>query len=145
MQKFVVPQFIDVEDKVIGPITIRQFVLMVIGGILIFVSFKFADVTLFLFLTVIIGLIVFLFGFFKVNGAPFHNFLLNVLMTLKKPSLRVWHKDLRQEELKFLFQKPKETEEEKEKNKLKKPVSASRLSELSLIVDTRGEYKGERE
>lgn len=143
MQKFVVPQFIDVEDKVIGPITIRQFVLMVIGGILIFVSFKFADVTLFLLLAVIIGLIVFLFGFFKVNGASFHSFLLNVLMTFKKPSLRVWHKDLREEELKFLFQKPKETEEEKEKNKLKKPVSASRLSELSLIVDTRGEYKGE--
>ena len=27
MQQFVVPQFIDVEDKIIGSITVRQFII----------------------------------------------------------------------------------------------------------------------
>ncbi|KKS92044.1 MAG: hypothetical protein UV69_C0039G0006, partial [Parcubacteria group bacterium GW2011_GWE2_43_12] len=32
MQQFVVPQFIDVEDKIIGPITVRQFIIIMVGG-----------------------------------------------------------------------------------------------------------------
>jgi hypothetical protein len=30
MQQFVVPQFIDVEDKIIGPISVRQFLTLMV-------------------------------------------------------------------------------------------------------------------
>ena len=38
--RFSVPQFIDVEDKVFGPLTIRQFIYIAGGGGLGFIAFK---------------------------------------------------------------------------------------------------------
>ena len=32
MEQITVPQFLDVEDKIIGPITVRQFLEMLIAG-----------------------------------------------------------------------------------------------------------------
>ncbi len=43
MRQFTVPQFIDVEDKIIGPLTVRQFLIMLTGFAVIGVSYKFAD------------------------------------------------------------------------------------------------------
>jgi len=142
MQQFIVPQFIDVEPRIIGPITVRQFILMVVGGIFIFLSFRFAGLPLFLLTTAVMAGIVFLFGFLKVNGAPFHEFLLNVMASFKRPSLRVWDKFLTDEEINQLLKKPVD-EKIKEEIRRKEKLTGSRLAELSLIVDTRGEYKGE--
>jgi len=138
MKQFVVPQFIDVEDKILGPITVRQFVLIVTGGIIEFLSFRFGDIGFFLLMTVIVLSIVGLFGFVKVNGAFFHHFLLNLAASFKKPALRVWNKNFREE----IILEAK-TETHRKSYTPKGPLSASRLSELSLIVDTHGKYKGE--
>lgn len=142
MNQFIVPQFIDVEPKILGPLSVRQFVLSVTGGVIVFLSFKYADFTFFLFMTVVIAGIVFLFGFLKVNGAPFHVFLLNLLTNFRKPKLRVWNKFLSDEDIHSLLKQPPEKQLPPEA-KRKAAVSKSRLAELSLIVDTRGEYKGE--
>ena len=40
MEKFLVPQYIDVEPKIMGPITGRQFIEMLIGGFLSFIIYK---------------------------------------------------------------------------------------------------------
>ena len=48
MQQFVVPQFIDVEDKVIGPVTVRQFLILLVGGGVLFIAYRLSDFTLFL-------------------------------------------------------------------------------------------------
>jgi len=138
MKQFIVPQFIDVEDKILGPITVRQFVLIVVGGIIEFLSFRFGDLGFFIVMTIIILALVGLFGFVKINGAPFHYFLLNIAASFKKPALRVWNKNFREEVL-----LEAKTEAPKKNYKPKSPLSTSRLSELSLIVDTHGKYKGE--
>ena len=39
--QFVVPQFIEVEDKIFGPVTTRQFVVLLIGGLFVFISFSY--------------------------------------------------------------------------------------------------------
>ena len=142
MQQFVVPQFIDVEDKILGPITVRQFVLMVVGGIIIFLTFRFGDIPFFIFVTIIVFITVFLFGFLKINGSPFHYFLLNLMVGFKKPKLRIWNKRLSDNDIRQILDRPKSTKS-KQKIKHKELLTSSRLSELSLIVDTRGEYKGE--
>lgn len=41
MQQFLVPQFIDVENKIIGPLTVRQFVIFLIAAGFIFLVLKF--------------------------------------------------------------------------------------------------------
>lgn len=138
MQQFVVPQFIDAEDKILGPITIRQFILIVVGGIIEIVTLRFGDVALFVLVTIIVAPIVLLFGFVKVYGYPFHSFLINVATSLKKPQLRVWNKNMVVEVIKEQEEKKKE-----EKIPVKNPLINSRLAELSLMVDTHGKYKGE--
>ena len=142
MTQFIVPQFIDVEPKIFGPITMRQFILVVVGGVIEFLVFRFGDIPFFLFVTVIVGGSVLLFGFLKINGAPFHHFLLNLITRFKKPGLRVWNKTLSDQELRLLLSQPSK-QKIQEKIKRKEMISGSRLAELSLIVDTRGEYKGE--
>jgi len=141
MQQFVVPQFIDVEDKIIGPITVRQFIIILVGGGLCFIAYKLSDFALFLFQFVIIMAVTFVFAFIRINGRPIHYLLLNFFQTTKKPKLRIWQKKFMDSELRALS-KIKKIElplEIKTKNK----VRASRLAELSLIVDTGGVYQGE--
>ena len=141
MQQFIVPQFIDVEDKVIGPITTRQFIILLVGALIIGISYKLFDFSLFL----TVGLFVFgvtgVFAFLKINGRPFHYFLLNLFQTLKKSKLRVWlHQndpvDLSSEKVNFTAIQRQAPE---------KHYTSSRLAELSLVVDTQGAYRGEKE
>ena len=54
-QQFTVPQFIDVEDQILGPITVRQFVIVLADGIFLAISYKLADLTLFIILLLIFG------------------------------------------------------------------------------------------
>jgi len=72
MNKFLVPQFIEVEAKIFGPITVRQFLILLAAGLLIFISYKLADFTLFIIITLFLGLFAITFAFVKVNGQNFH-------------------------------------------------------------------------
>jgi len=143
MQQFVVPQFIDVEDKVIGPITVRQFIIMLSGGAFIFVAYKLSDFTLFLLQFVLVAGLTLVIAFVKINGRPIHYFLLNVAQTSRRPKIRIWQKIFSSSELKKYGKK----EEVKLPPKIttKNKVRASRLAEMSLIVDTGGVYQGEKE
>ena len=143
MQQFVVPQFIDVEDKVIGPITVRQFIIMLVGAGLIFIAYKLADFALFLLEGITIAMITFVVAFIKVNGRPIHYFLLNFIQTSMRSRLRVWNRTYSDAELKGYSKEKAPVLPTKIVTKNK--VRASRLAELSLIVDTGGIYEGERE
>ena len=89
MQQFIVPQFIDVEDKILGPITTRQFIILLIVGMIVFLSFRFGDLSLFIFSLIFFGLGGLVIAFVKVNGQSFHYFLINIIQTLRRPSRRV--------------------------------------------------------
>ena len=139
-QRFIVPQFIDTEDKIFGPITVRQFIIMIIGGLFVFASYKLADFSLFITEAFIIAALTLLVAFVKVNGAPFHMFFLNFIQTFKKPKIRIWSKqEMKVEEYKSENEGQPETYVHK-----KKFLSSSKLSDLSLIIDTGGIYKGEQ-
>lgn len=139
MQQFTVPQFIDVESKIIGPITTRQFLIFLGTGIFIVLFYKIFDFTLFLVVSIPLALLSILFAFFKINGRPFHYFVINVIQTWRRPGLRVWNNKLDPVEIEIqnlVFS---------EKVPTKEFYHRSRLAELSLIVDTAGEYRGDWE
>lgn len=138
-EHFLVPQFIDVEPKIIGPITVRQFLIMLVGFLFIFIEYK-----LFTFLAFIVsGVVTFgvfgIFAFAKINGRPFHYFILNVAETLKRPRLYTWNKTLTDAEVRQLL------------NSVHRPISPrlatkplpakGRLEELALVVNTGGAYR----
>jgi len=141
MNQFVVPQFIDVEDKIFGPITTRQFLILLVAGLAIFIAFKLADIALFIFLLVLIGGVALVLAFVKINGQTFHFFLLNIFQTMRRPSLRIWNKSMTKAELNESRLSGKV--EIMEKVTEVPHLSYSRLRDLSLIVNTGGYYKPE--
>jgi len=139
MRQFVVPQFIDVEVKVLGPINVRQFIIMLAAVLIDALIYSFVDLGLFILISVFILGIAAIFAFAKVNGRPIHYFLLNFLQTSVSTKIRVWYKDA-----KMLKKENKQKKkEDKEGQAPPRPrLTGSRLSQLSLIVDTGGRYQG---
>ena len=136
--QFIVPQFIDIESKIIGPITPRQFIILLVCAGFIFVAYKLADFGLFVIEAVIILGIGVAVAFVKVNQQPIYYFFLNIAHNFKRPGLRVWDKQA----IPVIQEKIKEPEKVKEQVVVsRKPLSLSRLSQLALMVDTGGEYE----
>jgi len=152
MNQFTVPQFIEREAKILGPVTVRQFIICLVGFGLGFLAYKLADFSLFIFLAILIVIVFGTFAFVKINGRPFHYFLLGFIKTYKRPAVRVWSKDTRKYSLKSKTSS-QQTTEQKEKAKelvkqqqiqsrlVKKKLAKSRLSKLSLTVDTGGRFR----
>ncbi|MEK7580584.1 MAG: hypothetical protein AAB465_03185 [Patescibacteria group bacterium] len=137
--QFIVPQFIDIEPRILGPLTPRQFIILIIGLALEFIAYKLSDFSLFLVEGVIILIISGTLAFGRVNGKPIHFFFLNVFQTARKPRLRIWcqvaakikEKDWAKTKIKIDIEAPR------------KPLSTAKLSQLSLLIDTGGAYKDE--
>ncbi len=142
--QFVVPQFLDVEAKIIGPITGRQFIILMFMLLGDFVIYR-----IFLSLFALIGLalpftaICLAFAFVRVNGKPLHFMVLNMVQTLRRPGLRVWDKDLSDAEVKARMAKPPEAAAPPPP--MKRRMEGSRLSELTLVVNTGGVYSPDDE
>jgi len=141
--QYAVPQFIDVESKIIGPIAVRQFIMIAIAAALIFLFFKYADFGMFIFATAIIVIFTIVFAFVKINGRPFHYFVLNISESIRTPRLQVWQKEIH-EQLKNKSQARTATPKSGQINYVRiakqKEKTQSRLSDLSLLVDTGGYY-----
>ena len=70
--KFQVPQFIEIEDKIFGPLTLKQFIYLAGGGGISFVIYSiipYIVVALFLIIPVMFFSVA--LAFYKVNGKPF--------------------------------------------------------------------------
>lgn len=143
MNQFVVPQFIEVEDKIIGPVTTRQFVILLADILMMFIIYKLADLTLMIILDVPLLIAGIVLAFVKVNGMPFHFFLLNVTQTFKRSPRRVWNKNLSDAELIALSKV--EAPPPPVARVYKEPLQSTRLNQLALIVNTGGVYNPDEE
>ena len=90
--QFQVPQFIDIEDKVIGPLTIKQFLYLLVAGVIIFIFYEIFN----LFATIILAIpvigIACALAFVKIHGQPFISILGNFFAFIRKPDFYVWKK-----------------------------------------------------
>jgi hypothetical protein len=91
--QFKVPQFIDVEDKIFGPFTFRQFVYLAGGAGLTFILYKLLPFLIaILFILPVIGLALAL-AFYKVNNQPFIKVLENSFKFTMQSKLYIWKKE----------------------------------------------------
>lgn len=90
--QFKVPQFIDIEDKVFGPFTFRQFVYLAGGAGLVYLSFKFLPLLLALIIAPALGALALALTFFKYNEKPFINVLESFFKYYLRSRLYLWHK-----------------------------------------------------
>jgi hypothetical protein len=91
--RFQVPQFIEVEDKIFGPLTFKQFIYVAGGVGFCVVLFLFLPK----FLAILIGLPVILFAaalaFYKVNDKPFINIVESFVKYIFTNKLYIWKKE----------------------------------------------------
>ncbi|MEK7618544.1 MAG: PrgI family protein [Patescibacteria group bacterium] len=92
--QYPVPQFTEVEDRLIGPLSIKQFFIVFMAGILIFAGYSatksvWALVILFL----IFGVPALALAFAKINGRPVYKQLSFLLQFFTAPRKMVFHKE----------------------------------------------------
>lgn len=126
--KYQVPQFIEIEDKIIGPLTIKQFVYLAGGAGLSFIIYTY--VYFYIALILIAAIIALSVGlaFYKINNKPFIDFLESAFMYYTKQNLYIWKKEEKQAVAK--------TKTPAEQPQIYVPkISDSKLKDLSWSLD----------
>jgi len=90
--RFEVPQFIEIEDKIFGPLTWRQFVYVGGGAGLAVVLFLVTPFIVFIILGLPVAVLTFLLAFYPVNNQPFSRFLESAVSYMKGNKLYLWRK-----------------------------------------------------
>ena len=90
--QFKVPQFIDIEDKVFGPFTFRQFAYLAGGAGFVYLSFKILPVLIALIVAPIFASLALALTFFKYNDKPFIHVLESFILFYSKSRLYLWRK-----------------------------------------------------
>ena len=92
--RFQVPQFIEVEDKIFGPLTLKQFIFMAGGAGLSFVVYVFINnlvisiVPIILIMTTSAA-----FSFYRINNRPFINVVESAFKYFFATKLFIWKKE----------------------------------------------------
>ena len=73
--RFQVPQFIETEEKLIGPFTLKQFIFIAIGGAILFFVFFAVPPSLFLVFANTIGIIFLVLALAKIDEIPIYLYL----------------------------------------------------------------------
>lgn len=135
MQRFQVPQFITVEDKIIGGVlTAKQFVYVATGVIVIVIIFFSFAGFLALFLSFLVGAAAVALAWGTIDGRPVPAFVVHAMSYFIRPRVFVWKRAVKTaaDEAKLVV--PQDTETRVTKSP---KLSHSRLSELSWTLDTK--------
>lgn len=91
--RFQVPQFIEVEDKIFGPLTLKQFIYLVGGAGLSFIAYTIVG-NFYISLIFILPIIMFsvALAFYKVNNKPFIHMVEAAFGYFTGSKLYIWRK-----------------------------------------------------
>ena len=90
--QFKVPQFLDIEDKIFGPFTFREFVYLAGGAGLCFILYKLLGPILGAIPILIMAGLSLALTFYKPNNKPFLNMLESSLRYFTQNKLYIWKK-----------------------------------------------------
>lgn len=90
--RFEVPQFIDVEDKVFGPLTLKQFIYLIGAGGLGYVSYKLIPFPFWILVTGAFGILGLMLAFYKLNNRPFIEVAQSWIKFMIKGKLYIWQR-----------------------------------------------------
>lgn len=123
--QFKVPQFIDIEDKVVGNLSFKQFAYLAGGAGLAYISLKLLPTFLALFVTPLVVGLALALTFIKINDKPFVHALESFIRYYSKSRLYLWKK-----------QEPKIKKGDVSKQTpLRATLSESKLKTLSWSLD----------
>ncbi len=119
--QFQVPQFIEVEDKIVGPLTFRQFVYLAGGGGVIAILYVFLPLFLVILLGIPVAALSAALAFYKINNRPFIETLEAAFYYMMRGRLYLWKKVV-----------PKAAAKATPETKLEATIVVPKLSESKL-------------
>src|SRR3989338_9373236 len=91
-QQFQVPQFIDIEGKILGPFTLRQTAILGIGAVAIFLLRLVLEQFLWIPVSIFVALTTLALALIKINNMPLLKFLGSFAGYVLLPRLYIWRK-----------------------------------------------------
>lgn len=93
MAQFQIPQFIEVENKIVGPLTLKQFLYLGIAAAFSFLFYFILQMWLWILLTAILGAITVSLAFIKYNGQPLPRIVWVAFGFFWKPKIYLWQRE----------------------------------------------------
>jgi len=135
--RFTVPQFIEHEAKIVGPLTFRQFVYVGLAGAICFVFYFSAPFSVFLLSCVVFGTVGMAFAFLKVGGRTLPTIVLNFLKYKLTPKMYIWRKK-EQAIIAYKKEEPSSAKAMEDKDELPlKIAEKSQLKKLHTKIETK--------
>lgn len=133
--QFPVPKNIDLEDKIIGPMTLRQFLYVLVGGAISYAIFKKlggpgGNMQLALLISIPIALLTLALAFMKIQEQPLPEFLMALFTFLSRPRQRIWKRNEHEKDLVL-----EENKEVKDTKVQKKALNTKELGDITKILD----------
>lgn len=128
---FNVPQFIDKEDKIVGPFTGRQLGWMAGAGTIMLVLWALLDISAFIIASIPVIGIFGAFAFYHPNGQPFIAFVFSTFRFMSRPKMYVWR---RVPEKIFI---PKKVTAKTTDKTLRKEIDEKKIKDISNLLNTK--------
>ncbi|MCF7845914.1 MAG: PrgI family protein [Candidatus Peribacteraceae bacterium] len=134
--QFKVPQNVQIEDKILPFMTLRQLIICGVGGgftYLIYLTLETQPFAIWAPPVIFLGILTAAIAFLKIHGIPFIQFLLLLLERYLNPTKRVWTKSAGD-----VFPKIstiKKPAEHKSVPKKKKNYSAEEIAKMTQMLD----------
>jgi hypothetical protein len=129
---FNVPQFLDIEDKIVGPLTAKQLGWLALGGVTLLVFYNFLDTEAFIIAAAVCALAFGALAFYKPYNQPLISFLMSSVYFVTRPRIYIWKR--LPDQIKNTIQH--KTKPEENINIIqKKTITSEKIKEISKVLD----------
>lgn len=90
--RYQVPQYVDIEDKIIGPFTLKQFLIYLVAVLILIPIFLASDLALFLTIAIPSLGIAALFAHFSLNGKSLFSIIVSALNFSSRGQKFIWRR-----------------------------------------------------
>jgi hypothetical protein len=127
-----VPQFIDIEDKIVGPLTAKQLGWMAGGGVILLVLWNYLDLSAFIMAAIITAGLFGALAFYRPYNQSLIMFIFSAVFFVTRPKLYVWR---RFSDTMGGTHKKKKDQKITTQRQEKKKIDSDKLKEISNILD----------
>lgn len=127
--QFKVPQFIDIEDKIFGPFSLRQFIYLAGGAGLFYLCLKLLPFPISAGVGLPIAGFALALAFYKYNEKPFINVVEAYIKYTLRSKLYIWKKEQK------VVEKVDSESNQEDNNQFKRGLTESKLKTLSWSLD----------
>lgn len=127
--QFNIPQFIDKEDKIVGPLTAKQLGWLAGAGVVMLVIWSSVDQVTFFIAAVPIVAVFSALAFFRPNGQSLISFILSSIYYVVRPKLYVWDR-IPEKTVKKIVKKQKI-----EPIRIEKKINERKIEDIAKLLD----------